>query len=87
MAIRNMMEDIVAKVFREMESHRPEIAGLPPSQKDDMMAIALNRLPPRYTTTERGEVLAKIQSRAQLESDAFRELLEAYRIVAASPRS
>jgi len=87
MTVRNMMEDIVTEVLKEMETLRPEMASLDPVQKDDMMAIALNKLPPRYTTTERGEVLAKIQSRAQLESDVFRELTEAYKIVIASPRS
>jgi len=87
MAVRNMMEEIVAKVLRELAQQRPEVARLSPSQRDDVMAIALNSLPPRYTTTEKGEVLAKIQSRVQLESDAFRAVIDAYQKVVESPRA
>jgi len=85
-AVRNLMEDIVGKVFKEMVAARPELAELDPAHRDDMLAIALNKLPPRYTTTERGEVIVKSQVRAQLESDVYRELTEAYKIVTNSPR-
>lgn len=86
MVVHNIMEDIVAKVLKEMTTARPELEKLDEGQRADMMAIALNRLPPRYTTTARGEVIVKTQVRAQLESDVYRELSEAYQIVMKSPR-
>lgn len=86
MPVHNLMEDIVGKVMKEMTASRPEMASLEPSQLDDMLAFALNRLPPRYTTTAKGETIVKSQIRAQLESDVYRELIEAYQIVKASPR-
>ncbi|HZG55902.1 late competence development ComFB family protein [Paenibacillus sp.] len=86
MAVHNLMEEIVAKVLKEMITAMPELEKLEPIHRDDMMAIALNKLPPRYTTTTRGEVIVKSQVRAQLESDVYRELSEAYKIVTKSPR-
>ncbi|WP_309123245.1 late competence development ComFB family protein [Paenibacillus sp.] len=86
MTVRNLMEEIVGKVLKEMAAAQPELANLDPIHRDDMMAIALNKLPPRYTTTTRGEVIVKSQVRAQLESDVYRELTEAYKIVTNSPR-
>jgi len=80
------MEDIVAKVLKEMQSTHPELAGMEPIHLDDIMAIALNKLPPRYTTTRRGEVIVKSQVRAQLESDVYRELSAALDVVRQSPR-
>jgi len=84
--VHNLMEDIVGKVLKDMIAARPEMAELEPTQLDDMLAFALNRLPPRYTTTAKGETIVKSQVRAQLESDVYRELIEAYNIVKASPR-
>ncbi|TLS50381.1 competence protein ComFB [Paenibacillus antri] len=86
MTVRNLMEEIVGKVLKEMAAAQPELANLDPIHRDDMMAIALNKLPPRYTTTTRGEVIVKSQVRAQLESDVYRELTEAFKIVTKSPR-
>ncbi|HZG76971.1 MAG TPA: late competence development ComFB family protein [Paenibacillus sp.] len=86
MTVRNLMEEIVSKVLKEMVAAQPELEKLDPMHRDDMMAIALNKLPPRYTTTTRGEVIVKSQVRAQLESDVYRELSEAYKIVTKSPR-
>ncbi|MCI3919737.1 late competence development ComFB family protein [Paenibacillus sp. TRM 82003] len=86
MTVHNLMEEIVAKVLKEMVGSNAELAALDPIHLDDMMALALNQLPPRYTTTRRGEVIVKSQIRAQLESDVYRELTEAFKIVTKSPR-
>jgi competence protein ComFB len=86
MTVHNLMEEIVAKVLKEMTAAQPDLSTMDPIHLDDMMAIALNKLPPRYTTTRRGEVIVKSQIRAQLESDVYRELVEAKNIVTKSPR-
>lgn len=46
-------------------------------QWNDMMAIALNQLPPKYVATSRGEIFSKTQLRAQVETDVYRELYRA----------
>ena len=81
MPVHNLMEDIVMKLLKNMISVKNELKALTPSQLDDVAAIALNRLPHRYTTTHRGEVIVKSQITTQLESDVYRELTEAIRIV------
>lgn len=86
MAVHNLMEEIVSKVLKELTAANPTLAAMDPIHLDDMMAIALNKLPPKYTTTRRGEVIAKSQFRAQVESDVYRELIEAMKIVTKSPR-
>ena len=86
MAIRNLMEEIVVSCMKELRSNRPELLAASEDAIEDMMAIALNRLPPRYVTTRRGEAIAKSQVRSQLESDVFRELAAAAETVLKSPR-
>lgn len=85
MPVRNLMEDIVDKALKEMVA-KPEYSGLLPAQMDDILAMVLNKLPPRYTTTAKGEAIVKSQVRHQLESDVYRELAEAINIVTRSPR-
>ena len=48
---------------------------------DDIMAIVLNHLPAKYVSTRKGEMFAKTQLRAQLESDIFREITYAVKKV------
>ncbi|WP_199618916.1 late competence development ComFB family protein [Paenibacillus alkalitolerans] len=74
MAVHNLMEDIVRNCLKELTASQPLLTKVQPKLLDDMMAIALNRLPPKYVATERGEVIAKTQLRAQVESDVYREL-------------
>ncbi|WP_274363304.1 late competence development ComFB family protein [Paenibacillus thermotolerans] len=85
MAVHNLMEDIVKSCLKEMAATQPILTKVQPKLLDDMVAIALNRLPPRYVATERGEVIAKTQLRAQVESDVYKELTAAMNKVLNSP--
>jgi competence protein ComFB len=70
MAIRNIMEDLVSSVVHEVLSKEQEAAH-PEIYFDDIVAYVLNRIPPRYVTSERGILHDRIDfSRsAQQKSD------------------
>jgi len=74
MPIHNSMEEIVANCLKEYLVRNAELQKLDDVKFDDIMALTLNRLPAKYVTTQKGEVFAKTQLRAQLESDVFKEL-------------
>jgi len=55
--------------------------------RDDMMAIALNQLPSRYVSTDRGQAYVKAQyMNSQLQMDIVRELAVALTKVRQNPR-
>ncbi|MEF3305521.1 late competence development ComFB family protein [Paenibacillus sp. GYB003] len=74
MNVHNMMEDIVRNCLNELMANREPLGGLDVKQQSDIMALALNKLPPKYVSTSKGEMFAKTQLRAQVETDVYREL-------------
>jgi len=55
--------------------------------KMDVLALALNRLPPRYFVTEKGELYTRIQElRQQFKTDIVVELTKALQQVVNHPR-
>ncbi len=81
----NLMEDIVLQyVDTVMESHpycRCEIC------RNDVIAYALNHLPPRYVVTDTGRMLVKLDSyAAQFRTDVVSALGEAVQVVGSKPR-
>jgi competence protein ComFB len=54
----------------------------------DMMAIALNKLPPRYIATDKGEVMTKADQLMALQSQAnvITEVTAAIEVVKSHPR-
>ena len=53
----------------------------------DIIALALNRLPPRYVCTPAGEMITKLdQATLQKKADALTALTQAAELVKASPR-
>lgn len=84
--MRNVIE---AMVQREYEDLLPEVTGACTCAqcREDVLVYALNRLPPRYVATRTGEVLSKVTLDAeQGRADIAVALLEAFRVVGASPR-
>jgi len=52
----------------------------------DVMAYALNRLPPKYVATQRGHVYTRVQElRQQFRTDIVVELTKALQLVMANP--
>jgi competence protein ComFB len=77
MSVHNLMEDIVKACMKELMHVDDALARATEQQRNDVMAIALNRLPPKYVTTEKGEIFSKTQLRAQVETDVYQELYRA----------
>jgi competence protein ComFB len=84
--VHNLMEDIVKGCLKDMMQHQASVSGLGEKAQGDVMAIALNRLPAKYVSTQQGEVFAKTQLRAQMETDVYRELSYAIEKVLQSDR-
>ncbi|TNJ66325.1 competence protein ComFB [Paenibacillus hemerocallicola] len=77
MNVHNMMEEIVRNCLKELMAHQSKLAALSEKEQSDVMALALNKLPPKYVSTLKGEMFAKTQLRAQVETDVYRELTHA----------
>lgn len=83
----NYMEEVVKSVLDEMLS---EEAYFHVADNDrmrlDVMAYALNRLPPKYVATQRGHVYTRVQElRQQFRTDIVVELTKALQLVMANP--
>ena len=77
MNVHNMMEEIVRNCLKDLMMHQSKLAALGEKEQSDIMALALNKLPPKYVSTMKGEMFAKTQLRAQVETDVYRELTHA----------
>ncbi len=87
MKVHNMMEGLVFDCLKELITRHPELdKQLDDLKFSDVLAIALNRLPTKYVTTEKGGILTKTQLRTKHESDVFRELTHAVEIVLGQQR-
>lgn len=81
----NLMEDIVLQyvdsVMEQQGVCHCEIC------KSDVIAFALNHLPPRYVATELGRLVSKAQSyESQFHTDVITALSEAAEMVRKKPR-
>jgi competence protein ComFB len=85
MLVHNLMEEIVKQCLKELIHTQEQLRDCDERMQCDIMAIALNHLPPRYVTSEQGETFVKTQAR-QVEPDVFRELSYAIEKVLNSSR-
>ena len=79
--IKNIVEDVVAREYEQLKS---TIAGFEDSEtmKDDVMAYALNRLPPRYVARRTGQIVTNLSMQSDQEMARVSVvLLEAFRVV------
>lgn len=85
MIVFNMME-ILAKEL--LDRHWDDL-GMPCSCatcRNDVLALLLNALPPRYVSTEKGQIFVKAAAlNEQFRVDLLQELYRAARAVAARP--
>lgn len=81
----NLMEDIVVQ---EVDALLASDGGCQcPICRSDVIALALNHLPPRYVTTNAGRVAVKLDSYAsQNRADIISALSGALKLVRAYPR-
>jgi len=85
MPIVNMTEVLARQILKD-----PELQKLLPCHcdqcLDDVLAMALNHLPPRYATTDEGQLYVQVEYlRPQLRSDILRELTQAALRVSSHP--
>ncbi len=84
--MRNVLESVVAQEYERM---LPKVAGACgcPSCREDVLVYTLNRLPPRYVATVTGSVVSEVAvEEDQGLADIAMALMEAFRVVATSPR-
>ncbi|BEU87767.1 hypothetical protein TAMA11512_12310 [Selenomonas sp. TAMA-11512] len=86
MPIKNVMEDFVEGNMKDVLHMYPECCRCH-ACRDDIMSIALNHLEPKYVSTEKGGVFAKLVALDPMEKVVIiQEIAKAVQIVAKSPR-
>jgi len=84
--VKNVILDLVERSYRELLPSVPELCTCEVC-REDVLVYALNRLPPHYTSTLKGEVVSKVELEAgQGGSDVTVVLLDGMRRVADAPR-
>lgn len=83
MGVKNIQEDIILNITEEILKSDKDLSLLN-NNKDDIMAYILNRIPPKYTTSERGILHGKLEARyiIQQKTDIlmlFYEAIETFR--------
>lgn len=86
MKIKNYMEDVVIHLLYNLVKDRENVCKCEKCLSD-IAAIALNRLPPHYVVSEKGEVYSKVLNMSiQFEADVTTAILEAIEKVSKNPR-
>jgi competence protein ComFB len=82
----NLTEILVEQVMEKQLTKRTDICSCPACQAD-IMAIALNNLPPRYVNSDKGEILVRTGIlNTQLATDLLVEVSKAIEHVKKNPR-
>ncbi|MDK2836338.1 MAG: hypothetical protein PWP21_1115 [Thermosediminibacterales bacterium] len=86
MQLKNFMEILVENEIDGILENYKDICKCERCKKD-IMALALNNLPPKYYVTEKGEVYNKIQAlNQQFSTDVLTAILKAVKQVSKNPR-
>jgi competence protein ComFB len=86
MELRNLMEDIVRQRLDEVLADQKTICGCDQCRLD-MVALALNSLPPSYVVTQRGEIYSKADIlENQCYVDVVSAITKAVSVVKNKPR-
>lgn len=86
MKIKNYMEDVVIHLLYNLVKDRENVCKCEKCLSD-IAAIALNKLPPHYVVSEKGEVYSKVLNMSiQFEADVTTAILEAIERVSKNPR-
>ncbi|HWR39419.1 MAG TPA: late competence development ComFB family protein [Patescibacteria group bacterium] len=86
MQLKNYMEDLVWERVDEIIAGTKKACSCPKC-RFDVVALALNALPPRYVVTDQGETYAKIRGlEAQFNVDVLTAVSNAIVVVNGHPR-
>lgn len=84
--LKNVLEDALRKLLPEVYAVKKDLCSCPQCQ-EDVLALALRALPPKYVSRELGEVFARLElENYQTQVDMLEALLQAADIVIARPR-
>jgi competence protein ComFB len=84
--MKNVTEGLVVRTYTELLPSVPDLCRCEVC-REDVLVYALNRLPPHYTSTLKGEVVSKLVLEAGQGSVDFTVVvLEGMRRVADAPR-
>jgi len=84
--MKNVTEQLVTRSYEELLPSVPELCRCTVC-RENVLVYALNRLPPHYTSTLKGEVVSKLVLEAgQGSIDVTVVLLDGMRRVADAPR-
>ncbi|MCD6362378.1 MAG: late competence development ComFB family protein [Synergistetes bacterium] len=80
------MERVVKETLEKLLKDRDDVCKCEECIAD-MMAYALNRLPPKYIVTDRGYIFSKLNEiEAQFQVDVLEAVLEAIKVISKNPR-
>ncbi|OQX80774.1 MAG: competence protein ComFB [Candidatus Omnitrophica bacterium 4484_70.1] len=85
MKLHNYMEDIVSNNL-EIIMEREEMCKCEKCRLD-VMALALNRLPPKYVVTHKGGIYTRLEElELQFRADVIKEIVKAIEVVKKNPQ-
>ncbi|NLM06219.1 MAG: late competence development ComFB family protein [Tissierellia bacterium] len=86
MQVHNLMEDLVLEVFDKTLEGIPDVCNCS-NRRNDMLAIILNNLKPKYVATDRGYVFSRAETLSyQFNTDITKLITYAADIVKNNPR-
>lgn len=85
-SILNVMEPLVTNALEDQFIKHKLLKCACDKCRIDIIVLALNHLPPRYTSSQAGEAFIKATYHdPQLQSDILRELANAVKVIEESP--
>ncbi len=86
MLLRNYMEEVVDGTLEEILSRRDDICTCERCMQD-IKALALNHLPPKYVVTDKGYIYTKVNElESQFKADVTVAVTNALKIIRKNPR-
>lgn len=86
MELKNYMEDIVAQKLESILKRYPDCCSCEKCRRD-IMSLSLNHLPPRYISTDKGNLYARIELLSiTYDSDIVEKIAKAIVVVSKNPR-
>ncbi|ORT99499.1 hypothetical protein D081_1874 [Anaerovibrio sp. JC8] len=86
MVLKNYMEDYVVDKIERLAPRYPDCCWCEKCKRD-VAILALNHLPAKYASTEKGQVFTRVESMERdNEIEIIKQIAEATNIVRAHPR-
>ena len=85
--MKNVAEEFVRTLYEELRPGASHVHTGCAVCEEDVLVYALNRMPPQYVATQKGEILSRLEIQVgQNRTDATVAIMEGFRFVAANPR-